>query len=380
MSSYGHGGIPKTALAGVATPSSYASQISEAARRWAGVGPYYAMIPTSYVVEQIERFTVRGDTVFDPFCGRGTIPFVAATLGRSFFGIEIFPVGWVYSATKCNPASAGRVVKRLEDVAKAKPSSVEKSEFFRIAYAPQTLRFLCAAREHLDWRNSRVDRTLMALLLICLHDKTGVGLSNQLRQTKAMHPRYAVRWWRRHRKSTPPDVDPVELLKAKIEWRYAKGMVAANSTGRIYLGDCTRVIPAAPRIEKVKLLFTSPPYCGVTNYYVDQWLRNWMLGGPPRPSSGEHASMKRFEGKEAYRLLLERAFGLAAERLREDAAILVRTDAREFTLQVTRDVLRKTFPTKRLVTKRCPLRDRLSQTALFGDKQEKPGEVDLLLR
>src|SRR5208283_1199586 len=201
MSSYGHGGIPKTALAGVATPSSYASQISEAARRWAGVGPYYAMIPTSYVVEQIERFTVRGDTVFDPFCGRGTIPFVAATLGRSFFGIEIFPVGWVYSATKCNPASAGRVVKRLEDVAKAKPSSVEKSEFFRIAYAPQTLRFLCAAREHLDWRNSRVDRTLMALLLICLHDKTGVGLSNQLRQTKAMHPRYAVRWWRRHRKS-----------------------------------------------------------------------------------------------------------------------------------------------------------------------------------
>jgi tRNA G46 methylase TrmB len=90
--------------------------------------------------------------------------------------------------------------------------------------------------------------------------------------------------------------------------------------------------------------------------------------------------MKRFDSKETYRLLLERTFALAAERLRDDAVILVRTDAREFTLQITRQVLRKTFPTKRLVTKVCPLRDRLSQTALFGDKQEKPGEVDLLLR
>jgi hypothetical protein len=338
------------------------------------------MIPTSFVLEQIKRFTISGDVVFDPFCGRGTIPFAAATLGRPFVGIEIFPVGWVYSTTKCNPASAARVLKRLEGIARVRPSTVETSEFFRMAYALRTLRFLCAAREQLDWRTSRVDRTLMAFLLICLHDKKGVGLSNQMRQTKSMHPHYAVRWWKRHRKSSPPDLDPVEVLKAKINWRYAKGVVAAESEGRIYLGDCTRVIPTAARIKNVKLLFTSPPYYGVTNYYVDQWLRNWMLGGPPRPCSGDQAYMRRFENKEAYRLLLERTFGLAAERLRDDAVILVRTDAREFTLQTTLEVLRKTFPTKHFVTKMCPLRNRFSQTALFGDKQQKPGEVDILLR
>jgi hypothetical protein len=380
MSSCARAAVLNPALARIAVPLSHATQLSQAAKRWAGVGPYYAMIPTPYVVEQIERFTVRGDTVFDPFCGRGTIPFVAGALGRSFFGIEIFPVGWVYSATKYNPSSKGRVLKRLQEVARAKPSSIEESEFFRMAYASRTLRFLCAAREHLDWRNSPVDRTLMALLLICLHDKKGAGLSNQLRQTKAMHPDYAVRWWKRHHKITPPDVDPVELMKSKIEWRYAKGTLVAGSAGRIYLGDCTRIIPAAQEIENVKLLFTSPPYRGVTNYYVDQWLRNWMLGGPPRPSSGEHASMKRFEGKDSYRLLLEKTFTLAAKRLRDDAMILVRTDAREFTLQVTQQILQKVFPSKRLVTRKCPLRNRLSQTALFGDKQEKPGEVDLFLR
>jgi hypothetical protein len=356
------------------------STISAATQRWAAVGPYYAMMPSSFAMQQIERFTVEGDVVLDPFCGRGTVPFAAAALGRSFFGIEIFPVGWVYSATKCNPASEARLLNRLEKVAKLKPSAVEDSEFFRAAYAPKTLEFLCAAREHLNWRGSQTDRTLMALILICLHDKRGAGLSNQMRQTKALHPAYAVRWWKRHRKSTPPDLDPVELLKTKIRWRYEKGRPVTDSEGKIYLGDWTRILQKASRIANVKLLFTSPPYFGVTNYYADQWLRNWMLGGPSRPSSGNDAYMKRFGGKEAYRLLLERTFVLASRKLREDAVILVRTDAREFALQTTQEILSKTFPRKHMVIKMRPLSGRLSQTALFGDTQEKPGEVDLLLQ
>lgn len=355
-------------------------EISEAAKRWSGVGPYYAMMPTSFALQQIKRFTAPGDVVLDPFCGRGTVPFAAAALGRPFFGIEIFPVGWVYSAAKCNPTSKMRVEERLEEVAKLKPSSIEDSEFFQTAYAPRTLRFLCAAREYLDWRNRKTDRTLMALILICLHDKKGAGLSNQMRQTKAFHPTYAVRWWKRNRKSAPPDIDPVAAMKAKIEWRYAKGAPAVDSTGKIYLGDCTRILPRASRIANVKLLFTSPPYFGVTNYYADQWLRNWMLGGPPRPHSGDHVYMKRFDGKEIYRALLERAFAEAAKKLRDDAVIFVRTDAREFARQTTQDVLQKVFPTKSLRIEMSPLRDRFSQTALFGDKQRKPGEVDLFLR
>jgi len=215
------------------------------------------MMPTSFALQQIKHFTDQGDVVLDPFCGRGTVPFAAAALGRSFFGIEIFPVGWVYSATKCNPASQVRVERRLEEIAKLKPSLLEDSEFFRMAYAPKTLQFLCAARQYLDWQNNQTDRTLMALILVCLHDKTGAGLSNQMRQTKAVHPTYAVRWWKRHRKSTPPDIDPVEMMKLKIKWRYAKGVLDLDSTGKIYLGDCTRILPRASRIANVKLLLTS---------------------------------------------------------------------------------------------------------------------------
>jgi len=338
------------------------------------------MMPTSFALQQIERFTKRGDSVLDPFCGRGTIPFAAAALERSFWGIEIFPVGWVYSATKCRPANKSRLLARLDDVAKLQPSSIERSEFFRRAYSRPVLKFLCAAREQLNWRFNQVDRTLMSFILISLHDKEGVGLSNQMRQTKAMHPDYAVRWWKSHEKETPPDIDPVAVLQSKIEWRYGKGIPKLAAEGKIYLGDCTSLLSRASRIDGIKLLFTSPPYFRVTNYYVDQWIRNWMLGGPSRPSSGKHVYMRRFNSKQAYRLLLERAFASAADKLVDDAVVFVRTDAREFALQTTRDVLQEIFPNKKMTVKASPLNGRLSQTALFGDKQEKPGEVDLILQ
>ena len=99
------------------------------------------MMPTSFALKQIKRFTNHGEVVLDPFCGRGTVPFAASVLGRSFWGIEIFPVGWIYSSTKCNPANETQLIKRLDELAKLKPSSIEDSEFFRMAYALQFLRY-----------------------------------------------------------------------------------------------------------------------------------------------------------------------------------------------------------------------------------------------
>ena len=47
----------------------------------------------------------------------------------------------------------------------------------------------------------------MALILVYLHGKHDASLSNQMRQTKAMAPRYAVNWWR-ERGLRPPSLDP----------------------------------------------------------------------------------------------------------------------------------------------------------------------------
>src|SRR5207253_5422789 len=97
--------------------------------------------------------------------------------------------------------------------------------------------FLLAARQHLNWRGRMVDRTVMALLLVYLHGKRGASLSNQMRQTKALSPDYAVRWWN-SRDMHPPERDPVRFMLDRLTWRYAYGR-PRGLQGTVYLGDST---------------------------------------------------------------------------------------------------------------------------------------------
>ena len=55
----------------------------------------------------------------------------------------------------------------------------------------------------------------MALLMIDLHGKRENAFSNQMRQTKAMSPQYAIGWWK-ERGLQPPERDPIELMLKKV--------------------------------------------------------------------------------------------------------------------------------------------------------------------
>lgn len=363
-----------------------------AVARWASVGPYYAMFPVNFAFEVVQRYSSTGDAVLDPFAGRASSIYAAAASGRTGLGIEINPVGWLYGKVKLRPATKHRVIGRLQEIgtlARVRTRYIEEIKslppFFTAAYAPQVLRFLLAARDELAWRTSRVDATLMAFILIYLHGKRSAALSNQLRDGKAMAPDYAVRWWE-ERGLRPPNVSPVDFLMKRIEWRYKHGAPALD--GNVRLGDSTSVLKDVTRrvergaLRPFNLLFTSPPYMGITNYHYDQWLRLWMLGGPSHPHAPELRRAGRwrgkFESRSSYRMLLETVFGRAAEVLTRGATVYVRTDARAFTLETTIEVLRSVFPRKALTMVDRPLMKR-TQTALFGDKSDKPGEVDLVL-
>lgn len=358
----------------------------DAADRWAGVGPYYAMFPVHFADQIVERYTEPGETVLDPFAGRGTAIFSAAARQRGALGIEINPVGYVYGRAKLNPAEKEAVQTRLEElVAVADRFAREASalpEFFHWCFARKVQQFLLAARSTLDWRRSKVDRTTMALLLVYLHGKKDTALSNQMRQTKAMSPGYAISWWR-ERDLKPPDIDVLEFMEKRLDWRYAKGTPDARA-GKLYLGDSVRILRLLETrlregsIGAAKLLFTSPPYYKVTNYHYDQWLRLWLLGGPPNARRYGAAKRGKFEHREDYKILLERVFLRASHLLSDDATVYVRTDRRKFTYKTTADVLRQVFPKKRFHKKNRPFRGQ-TQTYLFGDKAAKVGEVDIVL-
>jgi hypothetical protein len=361
-----------------------------AASRWAGVGPYYAMFPVEFANEVVQTYTLPGQTVIDPFAGRGTAVFSAASQRRSAIGIEINPVGYVYAEAKLNAANRDDVEFRLDELgeraAQFTDDAVRLPGFFHWCFSCRVQRFLLAARSDLNWRQNKIDRTVMALLLVYLHGKMGTALSNQMRQTKSMSPQYALRWWAEH-DLKPPDIDPVAFVKARLAWRYAKG-VPEVQCGRMYLGDSAEKLPRLrKKIEegwftRAKLLFTSPPYYAITNYHYDQWVRLWLLGGPPNALRNGNGLGGKFEGRESYRRLLERVFSETRQLLQEDATVYVRTDAREFTYGTTIEVLRRVFPDKHLEEVGRPML-RVSQTRLFGGAPApgyNNGEVDLILK
>ena len=348
--------------------------------RWMRLGPWYAMFPLDFAQRTIEEHTKPGQAVLDPFMGRGTTLAAATMLGRQSLGIEINPVAWVYAKTKVQPCSIEPLLIRLSDIA-TKAKDVVRSplpEFYSWCFCDEVLDFLLVARQELNWMDDQVDRTLMALILVDLHGNVDDSLSNQMRQTKSMAPAYAIAWWQA-REMRPVSKDPLEIMKRKIAWRYHHGIHSSKTQSIALLGDSTKLLQQQTVMEPFHLLLTSPPYHSVINYNYDQWLRRWMLNGPELPLYSAGQYQNRLDNKGQYRELLTSVFSSAASMLHERGRIVVRTDARAFTLESTITALEAAFPEKSLSKIHRPFLGK-TQTHLFGDRSEKPGETDLILK
>jgi hypothetical protein len=340
------------------------------------------MFPVTFAPKTNKQHTKAGDSVFDPFAGRGTSLFAAAAEGRIGLGIEINPVGWIYGKAKLQTARRKAVEDRIRWLGtKARNYDLAADnlgEFFDWCFCSEVKRFLLAARALLDWRRNKTDWTTMALLLVDLHGKRESAFSNQMRQTKAMSPQYAIDWWKQ-RDLKPPDRDPVEFMLKKVNWRFAKGRLQSRR-GYVYLGDCQLIMQrwGQQPPKKAKLLLTSPPYCGVANYFYDQWLRFWLLGGPNRPKSPGESYKRKFENKKQYVEMLRTVFDKSKHLLRRNAVLCVRTDARQFTKEATIEALELAFPQKKLRTEKHSLPG-FTQTELFESGFESKGEVDFVM-
>lgn len=366
------------------------SQITEilsgrntAESRWLRFGPYYAMFPMEFAFKVVQEYSKEGDLILDPFSGRGTSIIAASILNRKSVGIEINPLGWLYTKVKLNPSAQNRVLSKLEYVYNQSSRNVLQvdrySKFFKMCFCKDVLSFLITARNLLHWKSSQVDRTLMSFILVYLHARIGEGLSNQMRMTKSMGDNYSMNWWTENGFNKPPKINPFEFLKNRINWRYEKGKLNLNHN-KVHLGDSTLILPKLNKTgnQKFNLLFTSPPYWSITDYYVDQWLRLWLLGYSQKPTSQKDKHKGRFVSKENYRKLLDTVFYHSSKLLKKRSVVYVRTDARDFTFKTTKEILKRHFPRHNFTIQKKPFLNK-TQTELFGDKSKKPGEVDIIL-
>lgn len=354
--------------------------------RWARFGPYYAMFPIDFAFEVVKKYSNEGDFIIDPFAGRCSSIYAGGILGRHSLGIEINPVGWLYGVVKLNPANKKDIIDRLLEIYSLRNKYLfeieQMPEFYHLCYCNEVLKFLFAARQNLDWKTNSVDAALMSILLVYLHGKLGEGLSNQMKMTKAMGINYSVNWWKQKGLTLPPEINPVDFIIKKLDWRFEKGKPTIFDS-RVIFGDSTIELKNIARKAqdndiRFSLLFTSPPYYSVTDYYADQWLRMWLLGGSEVPKSLNEKHKNRFNSKEDYFKLLDSVFGYCSALMDKKSTVYVRTDRREFTFSSTIEILQRHFPEHKTEIRDSPFKKR-TQTEIHGNKSTESGEIDIIM-
>jgi len=305
--------------------------------RFHALCPYFAMFPEAFVETWVGRLTRPGQTVLDPFCGRGTTPFQSLLMGRAVVASDVNPVAYCVTRAKTNAPPAAAARRRIAELEAGfshrdwEPARRRLPEFFRHAYAPATARQVLYLRDRLAWRTRNADCMLAALALGSLHGETAKSssyLSNQMPRTISTKPAYSVRYWKRHG-LRPPERDAFELLRSRLAYRYASDPPATRGLViRADVRELPRLLPASA--GPIRCVVTSPPYLDVTSFEEDQWLRLWFLGGPPRPTYKLVSRDDRHETPAAYWGLIADVWRSLGQVLAPRSDVVVRLGGKDF--------------------------------------------------
>jgi hypothetical protein len=244
---------------------------------------YMAMFPPELPHYFIKRFTKVGDTVLDPFSGRGTTSVEASAQGRVGIGNDLNPLAVALSRGKISNPMLEDVLSRLDSL-KSK-FDIEKwpienePDKIRMIYHPNTLSQLCYLKDKLDWSKQGVDAFIVSVIMGAMHGQSSGFLSVSMPNTFSMGWNYIKKYI--HEKNLScPDRDVFEVVEKRVRRYLKKGYLVGE--GEIIEGD-VRVLDDKIKHDSVQLLFTSPPYLKVIKYGLYNWIRLWFL-----TDSGSH--------------------------------------------------------------------------------------------
>lgn len=165
---------------------------------------YFAMFPPQVPAVFIEWLTSRGDTVFDPFSGRGTVALEAARTGRMAYASDANPLAVALSKAKVRIPSYAVARNRIEALERGfrRPSIRAVPSEIRMLYSRRTLEQVVYLRQELgaDEASDCLVRAMTLGLLHGNHSRAGAtrGLSVSMPNTLAMAPNYVRSYIAKH--------------------------------------------------------------------------------------------------------------------------------------------------------------------------------------
>ena len=237
----------------------------------------------------IERLTVPGDIVYDPFMGRGTTPVEAALLVRIPAGNDINPLSIVMTRPRLHPPVLEEVEDRLAEIRLDDPA--DTPDDLLAFYHAETLRGISSIKNYLQRRRTSgaLDHLDQWIGLVSLNRLT--GHSNGFFSVYTLPPNQAVSVRsqlkiNQKRNQVPEKRDVRRLILKKSRQLLGDVDVAARKTlAKTAPGSLLLTGPAehTPQIKSgsVALAVTSPPFLNIVQYAADNWLRCWFLGIHP---------------------------------------------------------------------------------------------------
>ncbi|MDH3668293.1 MAG: site-specific DNA-methyltransferase [Paracoccaceae bacterium] len=230
----------------------------------------------------IDRLTRPGDTVHDPFMGRGTTPIQAAMMGRRALGTDVNPLSVMLARPRLRPVGMSSIVARLDEIAATgsvgAPDPLDDD--LRAFFHPRTLAEIKGLQACLGL-GEPLDSVDDWIRMIALNRLT--GHSPGFFSVYTMPPNQAVSAKAQHRinarrEQTPPERDIFALIARKSKRLLARHLPDA-ADAKLW----TAPAEATPHISdaSVDLVVTSPPFLDIVDYAQDNWLRCWFAGIDP---------------------------------------------------------------------------------------------------
>ena len=234
----------------------------------------------------MDRLTVPGDAVYDPFMGRGTTLLEAALRGRRPFGCDINPLSRILVEPRLTPPTGVEIAERLLTIDLT--AEATEREDLLVFYHPETLRSLTNLRSYMLEREAdgRVDDVDRWIRMVATNRLTGHSPGFLSGYTLPPNQAASVRSQRRinaRREQTPPRRNLTEIILKKsrsllkdLDEDERALLVRMHKNSLLVTGCCSET----SRIDdgSVQLVVTSPPFLDVVNYKADNWLRCWFNG------------------------------------------------------------------------------------------------------
>lgn len=252
---------------------------------WHSLCSYHGKLKPAIAHFLVEHFTRPGDTILDPLCGVGTIPFEACLQGRIGIGNDLSEMAYTVTKAKLEKPSLDDALSVLPDLA----SFIEQNKSSNAVadliekYKDFGFNGKVAAYFHDD-----TFREVLAARMFFLSKMPNISVGEAMAFSAFLHVLHGNRPYALSRNSHPltpyaPKGDfiyksVVEHIRDKIVLSYDKGDFSAFVSGKAILGDYNDISGLDGQVDYI---ICSPPFADSIRFYMQNWMRLWLCGWEP---------------------------------------------------------------------------------------------------